>query len=115
MFVAVDKCESEGRLENFVTAGKVIRGGMGKARGAMPFDDTDVYQTIFAIFRSPLMFGGDFYRGKLQNKLPGKSLNAELPGIFIELPVSFTHFTRYLFAKTPLLLQHNNSIMINTK
>jgi DUF1680 family protein len=43
---AFDKCESEGRLENFVTAGKVIRGGTGKARGSMPFDDTDVYKTI---------------------------------------------------------------------
>ncbi|MDR3217777.1 MAG: glycoside hydrolase family 127 protein, partial [Dysgonamonadaceae bacterium] len=43
---AFDKCESEGRLENFTTAGNVIRGGTGKARGAMPFDDTDVYKTI---------------------------------------------------------------------
>jgi DUF1680 family protein len=43
---AFDKCESEGRLENFVTAGNVIRGGTGKAHGAMPFDDTDVYKTI---------------------------------------------------------------------
>jgi DUF1680 family protein len=43
---AFDKCESEGRLENFVTAGNVVRGGTGKARGAMPFDDTDVYKTI---------------------------------------------------------------------
>ncbi|MDR2690786.1 MAG: glycoside hydrolase family 127 protein [Dysgonamonadaceae bacterium] len=46
---AFDKCESEGRLENFVTAGDVIRGKAAKtakARGAMPFDDTDVYKTI---------------------------------------------------------------------
>jgi DUF1680 family protein len=43
---AFEKCESEGRLENFVTAGKVIRGSTGKTRGAMPFDDTDVYKTI---------------------------------------------------------------------
>jgi hypothetical protein len=43
---AFDKCESEVCLENFVTAGKVIRGGTGKTRGAMPFDDTDVYKTI---------------------------------------------------------------------
>jgi DUF1680 family protein len=43
---AFDKCESEGRLENFVTAGNVIRGGTGKVRGVMPFDDTDVYKTI---------------------------------------------------------------------
>jgi DUF1680 family protein len=43
---AFGKCESEGRLENFKTAGDVIRGGTGKTRGAMPFDDTDVYKTI---------------------------------------------------------------------
>jgi len=43
---AFDKCESEGRLANFVTAGNVIRGGKGKVRGFMPFDDTDVYKTI---------------------------------------------------------------------
>ncbi|MDR1526804.1 MAG: glycoside hydrolase family 127 protein [Dysgonamonadaceae bacterium] len=43
---AFEKCTAEGRLENFVTAGNVIRGGTGKTRGAMPFDDTDVYKTI---------------------------------------------------------------------
>ncbi|MDR2042347.1 MAG: glycoside hydrolase family 127 protein, partial [Tannerella sp.] len=43
---ALDKCEAEGRLENFVAAGNVIRGGTGKVRGAMPFDDTDVYKII---------------------------------------------------------------------
>jgi DUF1680 family protein len=43
---AFDKCTSEGRLENFVTAGNVIRGGTGKTRGSMPFDDTDVYKTV---------------------------------------------------------------------
>jgi DUF1680 family protein len=43
---AFDKCASEGRFENFVTAGNVIRGGTGKVRGVMPFDDTDVYKTI---------------------------------------------------------------------
>jgi DUF1680 family protein len=43
---AFDKCTTEGRLENFVTAGEVLRGGTGKTRGAMPFDDTDVYKTI---------------------------------------------------------------------
>ena len=43
---AFEKCEAEGRLENFVTAGNVIRGGTGKTCGAMPFDDTDVYKTI---------------------------------------------------------------------
>jgi DUF1680 family protein len=43
---AFDKCEEEGRLENFVTAGNVIRGGTGKVRGEMPFDDTDIYKII---------------------------------------------------------------------
>ena len=43
---AFDKCESEGRLENFITAGRVMNGGEGQTRGAMPFDDTDVYKTI---------------------------------------------------------------------
>ena len=43
---AFDKCDSEGRFENFITAGKVINGGEGQTRGAMPFDDTDVYKTI---------------------------------------------------------------------
>jgi DUF1680 family protein len=47
---AFQKCEEEGRLENFVTAGDVIRGkaarGAAKARGKMVFDDTDVYKTI---------------------------------------------------------------------
>ena len=43
---AFDKCTSEGRLENFITAGNVIRGDTGKVRGFMPFDDTDVYKTI---------------------------------------------------------------------
>jgi DUF1680 family protein len=43
------KCEAEGRMENFVTAGDVIRGKAAptaKARGKMPFDDTDVYKAI---------------------------------------------------------------------
>ena len=43
---AFDKCETEGRFENFVTAGKVINGVAGQTRGYMPFDDTDVYKTI---------------------------------------------------------------------
>ena len=46
---AFQKCEEEGRMENFVTAGDVIRGkaaATAKVRGRMPFDDTDVYKTI---------------------------------------------------------------------
>lgn len=46
---AFRKCEEEGRMENFVTAGDIIRGKASptaKARGVMPFDDTDVYKTI---------------------------------------------------------------------
>jgi len=46
---AFQKCEEEGRMENFVTAGDVIRGKAAptaKARGKMPFDDTDVYKAI---------------------------------------------------------------------
>jgi len=43
---AFDKCEGEGRFENFITAGTVMNGGEGKTRGVMPFDDTDVYKII---------------------------------------------------------------------
>jgi DUF1680 family protein len=43
---AFGKCDSEGRFENFQTAARVMQGEKGKTRGAMPFDDTDVYKTI---------------------------------------------------------------------
>lgn len=43
---AFAKCESEGRMDNFVTAGNVLRGCKGRTRGVMPFDDTDVYKTM---------------------------------------------------------------------
>jgi DUF1680 family protein len=43
---AFNKCDSEGRFENFITAGRVINGEKGQTRGMMPFDDTDVYKTI---------------------------------------------------------------------
>ena len=37
------KCEEMGRLDNFLIAGGVMK---GKTKGAMPFDDTDVYKII---------------------------------------------------------------------
>ena len=40
---AFDKCEQEGRMDNFLIAGKVKE---GKTRGKMPFDDTDLYKII---------------------------------------------------------------------
>lgn len=46
---AFRKCEEEGRMENFVTAGDIIRGKGAKdakVRGKMVFDDTDLYKTI---------------------------------------------------------------------
>jgi len=43
---AFDKCESEGRFENFISAGKVMRGEKAQYIGVMPFDDTDVYKII---------------------------------------------------------------------
>lgn len=40
---ALAKCEEEGRFDNFLIAGGEME---GKTRGAMPFDDTDVYKII---------------------------------------------------------------------
>lgn len=40
---AIAKCEEEGRLDNFLIAGGEME---GKVKGAMPFDDTDVYKII---------------------------------------------------------------------
>ncbi len=40
---AFEKCEKEGRMDNFLIAGGKME---GKTRGAMPFDDTDVYKVI---------------------------------------------------------------------
>jgi len=40
---AFEKCIEEGRLENFLIAGKIKK---GKTRGKMPFDDTDLYKII---------------------------------------------------------------------
>lgn len=40
---AIQKCVDEGRLENFLIAGHKME---GKVRGAMPFDDTDIYKII---------------------------------------------------------------------
>lgn len=40
---ALEKCTEEGRFENFLIAGGEMEGDV---RGAMPFDDTDVYKII---------------------------------------------------------------------
>lgn len=40
---ALEKCREEGRFDNFLIAGGQME---GEARGAMPFDDTDVYKII---------------------------------------------------------------------
>lgn len=40
---ALQKCREEGRLDNFLIAGKQLP---GEVRGVMPFDDTDVYKII---------------------------------------------------------------------
>ncbi|MDA6069323.1 glycoside hydrolase family 127 protein [Flavobacterium sp. AC] len=40
---AIQKCNEEGRFENFLIAGKQKT---GEVRGEMPFDDTDVYKII---------------------------------------------------------------------
>lgn len=40
---AIEKCEEEGRMDNFLIAGGQMDGDV---KGAMPFDDTDVYKVI---------------------------------------------------------------------
>lgn len=40
---ALKKCEEEGRMDNFLIAGGKMK---GEVKGAMPFDDTDVYKII---------------------------------------------------------------------
>jgi uncharacterized protein len=40
---AINKCEEEGRLYNFLLAGGKVK---GEIKGAMPFDDTDIYKII---------------------------------------------------------------------
>jgi uncharacterized protein len=40
---AFDKCDQEGRMENFLIAGGKKK---GKVRGKMPFDDSDLYKII---------------------------------------------------------------------
>jgi len=40
---AFDKCDKEGRMENFLIAGGVEK---GTTKGKMPFDDTDLYKII---------------------------------------------------------------------
>jgi len=40
---AFEKCDEEGRMENFLIAGGKMK---GKTRGKMPFDDSDLYKII---------------------------------------------------------------------
>jgi DUF1680 family protein len=40
---ALNKCEDEGRMDNFLIAGGKMK---GETRGQMPFDDTDLYKII---------------------------------------------------------------------
>lgn len=40
---AIEKCKEEGRFDNFLIAGGEMEGSV---KGAMPFDDTDVYKII---------------------------------------------------------------------
>ncbi|MCV9387258.1 glycoside hydrolase family 127 protein [Reichenbachiella ulvae] len=40
---AIEKCQEEGRLDNFLIAGGKME---GEVKGSMPFDDTDVYKII---------------------------------------------------------------------
>lgn len=40
---AIQKCEEEGRMDNFLIAGGKMQGSV---KGQMPFDDTDVYKII---------------------------------------------------------------------
>ena len=40
---AIEKCEEEGRFDNFLIAGGKIEGNV---KGVMPFDDSDVYKVI---------------------------------------------------------------------
>lgn len=40
---AIEKCEEEGRFDNFLIAGGKME---GPVKGAMPFDDSDVYKVI---------------------------------------------------------------------
>jgi len=40
---AIDKCAEEGRMDNFLIAGGKME---GTVKGAMPFDDTDLYKII---------------------------------------------------------------------
>ena len=40
---AIDKCEEEGRMDNFLIAGGKMEGSV---KGAMPFDDSDLYKII---------------------------------------------------------------------
>jgi hypothetical protein len=43
IYYAFEKCEEEGRMDNFLVAGGKKK---GEYRGEMPFDDTDIYKII---------------------------------------------------------------------
>ncbi len=43
IFYAFNKCEKEGRMQNFLVAGGKLKGTF---KGKMPFDDTDLYKII---------------------------------------------------------------------
>lgn len=51
---ALEKCEEEGRMDNFLVAGGLLDDTI---RGAMPFDDTDLYKIIegasYSLISSP--------------------------------------------------------------
>jgi len=46
---ALEKCKQEGRFDNFLIAGGEMEGSV---KGAMPFDDTDVYKIIEGVSNS---------------------------------------------------------------
>lgn len=64
---AIQKCEEEGRFENFLIAGGQKE---GEVRGEMPFDDSDVYKIIEGASNS-LISSPDAHLEKLLDSLIG--------------------------------------------